>query len=194
MKLYYNPRSRAAIAKWALDECRAGYELVHVDLQKREHKTPEFLRINPAGKLPALVDGAAQVFENAAICLYLAEKFPQAGLAPLSSSAERGRFLSLVVYSVAQVEPSMGDSLLKQETPPSRGWNDFETVKTVVEGELGGGPWLFGEQFTMADIMVGSMFMWQRLWGVKTGRPALEAYVDRLQARPYAMRMGQEHR
>jgi glutathione S-transferase len=76
MKLYYNPKSRAAIAKWMLDECGADYEIVPIDFTKREHKTPEFLKINPAGKLPALVDGEVKIFEGAAICLYLGDKFP----------------------------------------------------------------------------------------------------------------------
>src|SRR5258706_14793071 len=80
MKLYYNPRSRAMIAKWMLDECGAEYEIVPVDFTRREHKAPEFLKINPAGKLPALVDGATKVFEGAAICLYLADRFPAADL------------------------------------------------------------------------------------------------------------------
>jgi glutathione S-transferase len=171
-----------------LDECGASYDIVPIDLQKREHKTPAFLKINPAGKLPALVDGDARLFETAAIGLYLAEKFPEAGLAPSVGSPERGRFLSLMVYSTSQLEPAMGDSLLKLETPAQRGWNDFKAVKDVVEGELNEGPYLFGEQFTLADIMIGSMFMWQRLWGVNSGRPRLEAYVDRLAARPASMK------
>ncbi|RYG10927.1 MAG: hypothetical protein EON92_11710, partial [Burkholderiales bacterium] len=79
--------------------------------------------------------------------------------------------------------------LLKLETQASRGWNDFETVKTAVESELGDGPWLFGDQFTLADVMVGSMFLWQRRWGGSTGRPPLEAYMDRLAARPAAMKL-----
>src|SRR5215217_214213 len=99
MKLYYNPRSRAAIAKWMLDECGADYEIVPIDLQQRQHKTPEFLRINPSGKIPALVDGASRIFENAAICLYLGDRFPEANLAPRLDAPERGRYLSLMVYS-----------------------------------------------------------------------------------------------
>src|SRR6185295_9858378 len=75
MKLYFNPQSRALIAKWMLDECGAEYELAPIDFTKREHKSPEFLKINPAGKLPALVDGEAKVYEGAAICLYLADKY-----------------------------------------------------------------------------------------------------------------------
>ena len=190
MKLYYNSRSRGVVAKWMLDECGATYEIVPIDLVKREQKAPEFLKINPEGKLPALTDGATKLFENAAICLYLADKFPQAQLAPALDAPERGRYLSLMVYSTSQLEPAMGDSLLKLEHLPQRGWTDFETVKDVVEGELGDGPYLFGDWFTAADVMIGSMFIWKRLWNTGPDRPKLEAYVDRLLARPKAMKLG----
>jgi glutathione S-transferase len=108
MKLYYNPRSRAAIAKWMLDECGVEYEIVPIDFEKREHKAPAFLKINPAGKLPALVDGDSRIFEGAAICLYLGDKFPTANLAPKIGAPERGRYLSLMVYSTSQVEARHG--------------------------------------------------------------------------------------
>jgi glutathione S-transferase len=190
MKLYFNPRSRAVVAKWMLDECGAKYELVPIDLAKREHKTPEFLKINPAGKLPALVDGDARVFENAAICLYLADKFPEAKLAPKAGTPERGRYLSLMVYSTSQLEPSMGDHMMKVPTTAQRGWTDYEATLDAVERELGDGPWLFGDWFTAADVMIGSMFVYLRMLGGKTPRPKLEAYADRLQARPHIMKMG----
>jgi len=190
MKLYFNPQSRAVIAKWMLDECGVAYETVPIDFTKREHKSPEFLKINPAGKLPALMDGDTKVFEGAAICLYLADKFPEANLAPKIGAPERGRYLSLMVYSTSQLEPAMGDFLLKVETLAQRGWTDFETTKDVIEGELGDGPYLFGEWFTAADIMIGSMFIWKRIWGSPPDRPKLEAYVDRLLARPKAMKFG----
>ena len=190
MKLYYNPQSRAAIAKWMLDECGAAYEIVPIDFTKHEHKTPEFLKINPAGKLPALVDGDAKIFEGAAICLYLAEKFPEAKLAPKIGAPERGRYLSLMVYSTSQLEPAMGDSLLGVTHLAQRGWTDFETARNVIEGELGDGPYLFGDWFTAADVMIGSMFIWRRMFGGQPDRPKLEAYVDRLLARPAAMKIG----
>jgi glutathione S-transferase len=190
MKLYSNPQSRAVIAKWMLDECAATYEIVPIDLAKREHKTAEFLKINPAGKLPALVDGESRIFEGAAICLYLGDKFPEANLAPKIGAPERGRYLSLMVYSTSQLEPAMGDTLLKVQSLPQRGWTDFETAKDVIEGELGDGPYLFGNWFTAADIMIGSMFIWKRIFGAPPDRPKLEAYVDRLLARPKAMKLG----
>ena len=190
MKLYYNPQSRATVAKWMLDECGADYEIVPIDLQKREQKSPEFLQINPSGKLPALVDGDSKLFENVAICLYLADKFPEAGLAPKLGAPERGRYLSLMVYSTSQLEPSMGDALMELDTAPSRGWTDFEAVQDVIAHELGDGAYLFGDWFTAADVMIGSMFMWKRTFGGPPGRPNIEAYVDRLLQRPASMKMG----
>jgi glutathione S-transferase len=189
MKLYFNPQSRAAIAKWLLDEAGVDYELVTIDFQKGEHKRPEFLTINPAGKLPAIEDGSTKVFEGAAICLYIADKFPAARLAPPVDSPQRGRYLSLMVYSVAQIEPAMGDVILKLQTAPQRGWTDYETCKDVVERELAAGPYLFGDWFTAADIMIGSMFIWQRMLGSASGRPKLEAYVDRLLQRPMGIKL-----
>jgi len=191
VKLYFNPQSRAMIAKWLLDEAGVEYELVTIDLQKGEHKRPEFLAINPAGKLPALEDGTTKVFEGAALCLYVADKFPAARLAPPVDSPQRGRYLSLVVYSVAQIEPAMGDAILKLPTAAQRGWTDYETCKDVVERELGAGPYLFGDWFTAADIMIGSMFIWQRMLGSSSGRTKLEAYVDRLLQRPNGLEIGQ---
>lgn len=189
LKLYYNPQSRAAIAKWMLDECGAPYEIVPIDLAKREHKTPKFLAINLTGKIPALVDGDARLFECAAICLYLADKFPEARLAPALDSPDRGRYLTLVVYASTQLEPAMLDHLLGVETPPQRGWTDYDTACDVAERELGEGPYLFGDWFTAADVMIGSMFVWKRLWG-RPERPRIEAYVDRLLTRPAAPRLG----
>lgn len=189
MKLYFNPHSRAVIAKWILEEAGADYEIVPISFEKHEHKAPEFLKINPAGKLPALVDGRTRLFENAAICLYVAEKFPGARLAPTVGSPERGRFLSLIVYSTAQVEPALGDQMFKLPTPPARGWNSIETVKDVVERELGTGPYLLGAHFTAADVMIGSMFIYQRMFGGRSGRPKIDAYIDRLLARPHAMKL-----
>lgn len=190
MTLYYNPQSRAVIARWMLDECGAEYEIVTIDLQAREHKTPRFLEINPSGKLPALVDGDAKLFENAAICLYLADEFPAVRLAPAIGTRERARYLSLMVYSTSQLEPAMGDHLMQLGAPPpSRGWTDFETVCDVVEREIGRGPYLFGDWFTAADVMIGSMFIWKRTRSGPPDRPAIEAYVDRLLARKHAPRL-----
>ena len=188
MKLYFNPQSRAVIAKWMLDETGAKYDIVPIDLQKKENRQAEFLRINPAGKLPALVDGETKIFENVAIGLYVGDKFPAAKLAPAIGAPERGRYLSLMVFSTSQLEPAMGDALGKSGTMPQRGWNDYETTKDLIEREIGSGPYLFGSWFTLADVMIGSMFIWARMMHAPSGRPQIEAYVDRLTQRPQAYR------
>jgi glutathione S-transferase len=190
MKLYFNPQSRAVIAKWMLDECGADYQIVPIDLALEENKRSAYLKINPAGKLPALVDGEARIFENVAICLYLADRFPEANLAPPIGSPERGRYLALTVYSTSQLDPAMVDSMLGVKTERQRGWTDLEACKTVIEHELGNGPYLLGDQFTAADVMIGSMFIWQRMMGNMSGRPAIDGYVDRLLARPKAIKLG----
>ena len=134
MKLYYNPRSRATVTKWILDELGVDYELVAIDFEKKEHKSPTFLEINPSGKLPALSDEDVRVYESVAIGLYLGDKFASKGLAPAIGDPQRGKYLSLMVYATSQLEPAMGDTLLNLETSPSRGWTDFETVqKSLVQ-------------------------------------------------------------
>ena len=190
MKLYFNPQSRAVIAKWMLDECGADYQIVPIDLTLNEHKRPAYLKINPAGKLPALVDGEARIFENAAICLYLGDRFPEANLAPKIGDPRRGRYLALTVYSTSQLDGAIVDNMLGVKTERQRGWTDLETCKTVVERELGAGPYLLGEQFTAADVMVGSIFIWQRMMGNTSGRKVIDAYVDRLLARPKSIKLG----
>ena len=190
MKLYFNPQSRAVIAKWMLDECDADYQIVPIDLAMEENKRSAYLKINPAGKLPALVDGEARIFENVAICLYLADRFPEANLAPPIGSPERGRYLTLTVYSTSQLDPAMVDAMLGVKTERPRGWTDLEACKTVIERELGAGPYLLGDQFTAADVMIGSMFIWQRMMGNTSGRQTIDAYVDRLLVRPKAIKLG----
>ncbi|WGT63498.1 glutathione S-transferase family protein [Variovorax paradoxus] len=191
LKLYFDPQSRSQVAKWMLDEAGVEYEIVTTLIREKAHKRPEYLKINPAGKLPALVDGRTRVFENAAICMYVADKFPQARLAPPADSPDRGRYLSLMVYSTAQLEPAMGDSLLGVRSNNSaRGWTNFEQAKDAVERELGEGPYLFGARFTAADVMIGSMFIWHRAFGGRSNRPKIDAYINRLQARPKGMKFG----
>ena len=190
MKLYFNPQSRAVIAKSMLDESGADYQIVPIDLSLEEHKRAAYLKINPAGKLPALVDGEARIFENVAICLYLADRFPEANLAPKIGDPARGRYLALTVYSTSQLDPAMVDMMLGAKTERQRGWTDLEICKNVIERELGAGPFLLGDWFTAADVMIGSMFIWQRMMGNTSGRRAIDAYVDRLLARPKAIKLG----
>jgi glutathione S-transferase len=95
-----------------------------------------------------------------------------------------------MVYSTSQLEPAMRDELMGVETLPQGGWTDFETAQDVIEGELGDGAYLFGDWFTAADVMIGSMFIWKQLWTGPSERPKIRAYVERLLSRPAVMQIG----
>lgn len=190
MKLYFNPQSRALTTRWMLEECGADYELVHIDFKTGENKGDAFRAVNPAGKLPALVDGDVRMYENTAICLFLADRFPEAGLAPAADDPRRGKYLTMAVYATSQLEPAMGDALMKTETHSSRGWTDIQTCLDVIERELGAGPHLLGEQFTTADLLIGSTLWWySRFGGDKLSQP-LADYVARVRQRPAASVLG----
>lgn len=181
LKLYFTP-GRSWLPRWLLDEQGEPFELIQLDIQKGESHRPEYLAINPLGKLPALdVDGHITT-ETAAICLYLADRKP--GLAIPPDDPERGRYLTLVVHASAALEPAVEDLLLKRESDPLWvGWRPLKDELAFVEKHLGEGPWLFGERFTAADIMIGGVLVWATQLEVET-TPKLKAYVGRLMARP----------
>ena len=158
---------------------------------KGEQKRPSSCEINPAGKLPALVDGEARLFENAAICLYLADRFPEAKLAPKIGAPERGRYLALMVYSTSQLEPAMGDAMLGVKTERIARLDRLrDRARTSSSASSALDPYLLGERFTAADVMIGAVFIWSRMMGTSSGRTAIEAYADRLLARPKAIKLG----
>jgi glutathione S-transferase len=186
MKLHYAPLSRSFRALWMLEELGVPYERERVDIRAGAHKQPAYLAINPSGKVPALVDRGIAIPESAAICAWLADRFPERGLAPPLGAPERGAYLRWMFYAVGVMEPSFTDRVLERESPNFNvAWGDWESVAGVVSDAVAPGPWLLGAPFTAADVMVGSIVHWG-VEGTKllAGRPALEAYTARLAARP----------
>jgi glutathione S-transferase len=181
LKLYFTP-GRSWLPRWLLDEQDEPFELVELDIQKGESHKPDYLAINPLGKLPALdVDGHIMT-ETAAICLYLADRKPGFAIPP--DDPERGRYLTLIVHASAALEPAFEDVLIKRESDPLWvGWRPVKDELAFVEHHLGEGPWLFGERFTAADIMIGGVLVWATQLELET-TPKLKAYVGRLMARP----------
>jgi glutathione S-transferase len=193
MKLYYCPMTRATRPRWLLEEIGAPYDVVRVDLGKGEHKRPEYRRIHPHGRVPALVDGDVTVVESSAICLYLADKFPQKQLAPAPGTPARGRYYQWMVYSVATAEPPVLKVFLNtvRRPEPERnpaeaeaGRAEFKEVASVLTHALEGRPFLLGEQFTAADVMIGSVVGWARGLKLVEDFPALKEYSRRLVERP----------
>ncbi|NNM20938.1 MAG: glutathione S-transferase family protein [Gammaproteobacteria bacterium] len=186
MKLFWCPQTRASRAVWLLEEAGVEYERVLIDVRKKDAKNdPAFLAASPMRKVPALEDGAVRVADSAAICLYIADRYPQQALAPPVDSPLRGRYLFWMTYAPGVIEPAMAEKFAGWETARGqRGWGDFELMIETWERELGDAPWLLGEQFSAADIMVGSSAVFMRMFGIMPDSPRLNDYADRCLARP----------
>lgn len=187
MKLYWSPNTRSTRALWLMEEAGLPYERVKLDLAAGEHKRPEFLAVNPMGKVPALTNGEAKVAESAALCAYVADLAPDSGLAPPIGDPDRGRWLHWLFFSAACIEPAymqkaMGWTI---DRPSLAGWGGYDAVMDVLDQALSTGPWLLGDRFTAADVMVGTdLHFGVRLFKFVESRPNFEAYIDRCEARP----------
>jgi len=193
LKLYHSPRSRSIRPRWLLEEIGAPYDVVRVDLGKQEHKSPQYLQIHPHGVVPALVDGDLALMESAAICAYLADKFPAAHLAPAVGTPERGRYYQWMFYAMATLEPPVLQVFLNTVVLPEEqrsaavadeGRTKFAAVAEVIADGIAGRPFLLGEQFSAADVMIASTLAWSQFLGLLAGQPALTDYVQRLTSRP----------
>ena len=186
IKLFYAPRSRSFSALWLMEEVGQPYERALIDFSKGDQKSADYLVVNPMGKVPALQDGEAKVAEAAAICAYIADRFPEANLAPAVGDPARGRYLQWLFFAPGCVEPAMVQLFTKIQMPPvSAGWGDATQVFDVLEQALEKGPWLLGEKFSAADIAIGSSLNFAvRLFKIAPSRPAFERYIDRCAARP----------
>ncbi len=190
MKLYWSPKTRSLRALWMLEEAGVPYERVLVDIRAGGQDDPAFRKINPMGKVPAFEDGAAQLAESAAICAYIAERVPEAGLAPALGDPARGRYFHWLFFAPGCIEPAMAQKFVNFELSPSAaGWGDFNRVFNVLAGALEKGPWILGETFSAADVMIGCdlLFAIER-FGIVDRRPVFDAYLNRCHARPALQR------
>lgn len=190
LRLHHASPSRSSTVLWMLEEIGAPYELHVLDLQKGEQRQPGYLAINPMGKVPALEHDGILVTEVGAICLYLADAFPDAGLAPAIGDPLRGPFLRWMFFQGNCLEPAIVDRALKREPgPPSLvPYGDFDTTVNVVARQVAPGPWFLGERFTAADVYLGSAIRWTMQFGILPERPEFKAYVARLAERPALQR------
>ena len=186
MKLYWSPRSRSFSALWLMEETGEPYERVLTEISKGAQKTPEFLAINPMGKVPALVDGEATLAEVAAICAYVAERTPQAKLAPPLGDVRRAKYLYWLFFAPSCIEPAMVQLATKIEMNPiAAGWGDAQRVFDVLDQALQKGPWILGDDFSAADIAIGSALNFAvRAFKMVPSRPSFERYLDACAARP----------
>jgi glutathione S-transferase len=184
--LYTNPMSRGRIARWMLEEIGQPYEAVMLDYATTL-KAPAYLAINPMGKIPALTHGDAVVTECAAICAYLADAFPDAGLAPPIGSKARAPYFRWLFFAAGPVEAAITNKQMGFELAPgkerSAGYGSLAAVLNALELAVTSSPYLAGEHFTAADVYAGSQIGFGLRFGTIEKRPAFITYWDRISAR-----------
>jgi glutathione S-transferase len=183
--LFYAPRSRAFRALWFLEELGEPYQIVHIDFAKGEHKRPDFLKLNPMGKLPTVVDDGVPIAESGAILTYLTDKYSSGTLAPKVHDPRRPDYLRWLFFSAGVMEPAFGEKFFKWEVPARQvAWGDFASMERTVTEAVAPGPWLLGDQFTAADIYVGSNLHWGVMWKLFPEKGPIADYVARCAERP----------
>lgn len=178
---YTHPMSRGRIARWMLEEVGATYRTEILDFTT-SMKDPAYLAINPMGKVPAIRHGETTVTECAAICAYLADAFPDAGLAP--PSGERGAYYRWLFFAAGPVEAAVTNKALGVEVPADKrgmaGYGSLEAVVSTLEKAVDKNEYLAGDRFSAADIYVGAQVGWGLQFGTIDRRPAFERYVTRI--------------
>ena len=188
--LFHSPQSRSAGALVLLEELGADYELHVLDLKNGEQRQEAYLAVNPMGKVPAILHAGSLVTEQGAVYLYLAELYPEAGLAPAIGDPLRGAFLRWLFFYGSSFEPAVVDRAMKREpaaasTSPYGTW---ETMLGTLTSQLAKGPFLLGERFSAADVLWGTALRWTTMFKLVPESPEVTAYIARCTARPAAQR------
>lgn len=187
--LYHHPFSRAASTVWTLEEVGVPYELRFVDIMTGGQKAPEVLALNPMGKLPTLTDGDVVVTENAAIALYLADRYAPGRLAPAIDDPKRATYLRWSLFAPSVIEPGMAAKAAGWDFKPSQaGWGDYPAMMTAIEAAITGRDFVLGDAFSMADVVFGGTIRFMLRFGMLEQRPLFTAYAARLGERPALQR------
>jgi glutathione S-transferase len=187
LTLYHAFPSRSSIARWMLEEIGEPYDLEVLRLGEGEQHKPAYLAINPMGKVPALKHGDVVITEAAAICTYLADAFPQAKLNVPIGDPRRGVYLKWLFFGPGCIEPAITDKAYPRVEQPrsgTLGYGDYNLVMDVLAKGLAKGPHLMGEQFTAADVVIGSTLRWGMMFDLLPKRAEFVDYVERLTERP----------
>jgi glutathione S-transferase len=186
--LYHAAPSRSSIVHWMLEELGQPYELHMISFKKGENRQPAYLAVNPMGKVPALKHGDTVITEAAAICTYLADAFPQAGLNIPVGDPRRGTYLKWLFFGPSCVEPAITERAFPRREQPQRaalGFGDFDTVVDVLaKAAAAAQPYLLGNTFTAADVVIGSGLRWGTMFKLLPERAEFKPYMATLAERP----------
>lgn len=193
---YHNPMSRGRIAHWMLEEVGVPYEVKLLRLDRSEHKTPEYLALNPMGKIPTIVHRGTVVTEAAAICTYLADTFRLGELAPRLDDPARGTYLRWLFFGAGCIEPALVDHMLSRpvpDRPGTLGYGSYADTLNTLEKAITPGPYILGDRFSAADVYVASEIGWGLMTKSLEARPAFTEYVARFRERPAIKRMSAQN-
>jgi len=186
MKLYWCPKTRAIRALWMLEELGVAYDRVRIDVRDPAAKAdPAFRAVSPMGKVPALEDGSTRLWDSGAICAYLADQYPKAELAPPIGSADRGAYLQWLLYTNAVIEPAMAEKFTNAPaSAAAHGWGSFDLMLGVLREGLSRGPFILGQKFSAADVLLGTACHFMRTFKILESDLILFGFADRCMARP----------
>lgn len=188
---YTNPMSRGRIVRWMLEELGQPYRTVVLDYGTTM-KAPDYLAINPMGKVPAIVHRGVVVTEGAAICAWLADAFPQAGLAPALDDPARGTWYRWLFFAAGPMEAAITARSLNLLPPADKaasvGYGSFDQMVDALETAVSKGPWILGDRFSAADVYLGSQIIWGLMFKTLPDRDVFKAYAERLSGREAAVR------
>lgn len=189
--LFHAPNTRSTGVLTLLEELGADYELKVLSMKAGDLRKPEYLAVNPMGKVPAILHEGALVTEQIAIFQYLADLYADRGLAPQMGESLRGPFLRWLAFYGASFEPAVVDRALKREPAPQgmAPYGDYDTMLKTLTDQLARGPWILGERFSAADVLWGAALAWTTMFGIVTVTPVIQAYIERANARPAALRV-----
>lgn len=191
LTLYHASPSRSSVVLWMLEELGQPYDVKLLKLSEGDNLKPDYLAINPMGKVPALEHKGTVITESAAICTYLADEFPQAKLAVPAGTPRRGIYLKWLFFGPGCMEPAMIDRAAPRKEEARRamlGYGTYDITMDTVAKAVAKGPWLMGEQFTAADVIIGSNIRYGMMFKLVPERPEFSAYAARIAARPAAQR------
>jgi len=183
---YHAPQTRSGGTRILMEELHADYDLQVLNLKAGETRSASYLAINPMGKVPAIKHGEALITEQGAIFIYMADLYPQAGLAPAIGDPLRGPYLRWLVYYGSSFEPAVVDKAMKREpAPPSTSpYGDYDTMLKTLTDQLEKGPYLLGERISAADVLWATALSWTVMFKLVPDLPIIRAYIDRMYARP----------
>lgn len=187
---FHAPHTRSGAARALLEELGVDYELHVLNLKTGTQRQPEYLAINPMGKVPAIRHGDALITEQPAVFLYLADLYPAAQLAPPLGDPLRGPYLRWMVYYGSCFEPAVMDRSIQREplSPTACAYGDYDTMLKTLTDQLEKGPWLLGDTFTAVDVLWGTALNWTTQFKLVPELPVLRTYIDRVLARPAMQR------